>query len=185
MLDSAGVRRTDDPVEQEGVNLTLERIPQADLVLFMVDGSRPFDDEDGMLLALLESCRVIVVINKSDLPAVVQLPPDLAGSQVVGISTRTGQGIDGLRGAIHDAFLRGTAIDSREYVVLSRARHRDSLEKADSALTRFSASLGSDAPLELLAWEIREALAAVGEVTGETTPDEVLDLIFTRFCIGK
>ncbi len=185
MLDTAGVRLTDDPIEQEGVNLTLERIPQADLVLFMVDGARPFDDEDGMLLAVLGSCTVIVVKNKSDLPAVAQLPPDLAGRQVVSISTRTGQGIDDLRAMIHDAFLRGTATDSREYVALSRARHRDSLGKALNALARFSASLGSGAALELLAWEIREALAAVGEVTGETTPDEVLDLIFMKFCIGK
>jgi tRNA modification GTPase len=185
MLDTAGVRLTDDPVEQEGVNLTLERIPQADLVLFMVDGARPFDDEDGMLLAVLGRCRVIVVKNKCDLPVVAQLPPDLAGSQVVSISTRTGQGIDDLRGVIHDTFLRGTATDSREYVALSRARHRDSLEKADNALARFRESLGSGAALELLAWEIREALTAVGEITGETTPDEVLDLVFSRFCIGK
>jgi tRNA modification GTPase len=185
MLDTAGVRLTDDPVEQEGVNLTLERIPLADLVLFMVDGARPFDDEDGMLLAVLGSCRFIVVKSKSDLPVVAQLPPDLDGCQVVSISTRTGQGIDDLRAVIHDAFLSGTAIDSREFVALSRARHRDSLEKADTALARFRACLVSGAALELLAWEIREALAAVGEVTGETTPDEVLDLIFSKFCIGK
>ena len=112
-------------------------------------------------------------------------PPNLAGSQVVSISTRTGQGIDDLRAMIHDAFLSGTATDSREYVALSRARHRDSLEKANNVLSRFSASLGAGAALELLAWEVREALAAVGEVTGETTPDEVLDLIFSKFCIGK
>jgi len=185
MLDTAGVRRTFDPVEQEGVNLTLERIPQADLVLFMVDGSRPFDDEDGMILAVLGSSRVIVVKNKIDLPDAVQLPHELAGRQVVNISIKSELGIDELRAAIHDAFLHGAAVDGREFVALSRARHRDALEKAQTVLSRFKESLASGAALELLAWEVREALHAVGDVTGETTPDEVLDLIFARFCIGK
>ena len=185
LLDTAGVRLSDDPVEQEGVNLTLERIPQADLVLFMVDGSRPFDAEDRLLLEPIASCRVIVVRSKGDLPVTAQLPEELAGRAVVTISTRTGQGIDDLRSAIHDAFLSGTAVDGREYVALSQARHRDALEKASLALDRFNASLADGAALELLAWELREALHALGQVTGETTPDEVLDIIFSRFCVGK
>jgi tRNA modification GTPase len=185
MLDTAGVRRTSDPVEQEGVNLTLERIPRADLVLFMVDASRPFDGEDAMLLDVLVSCRLIVVKNKIDLADIARLPTVLSGREAVSISTRTGQGIDLLRTAIHDAFLRGAATDGREYVALSQARHRDALAKAHAALSRFSASLAAGAALELLAWEIREALHAIGEVTGEATPDEVLDLIFSQFCIGK
>jgi tRNA modification GTPase len=185
LLDTAGVRRTDDPVEQEGVNLTLERIPQADLVLFMVDGSRPFDAEDELLLSTLTSCRVIVIRNKIDLPASARLPDELGGWTTVEISARSGQGIDALKTAIRDAFLGGAAIDSREYVALSQARHRDALDKAKSALARFRGAIYAGAPLELLACEIREALHAVGLVTGETTPDELLDLIFSRFCIGK
>lgn len=185
MLDTAGVRRTDDIVEQEGVRLTLERIPQADLVLFMVDGARPFDDEDRMILTALGSCRVIVVRNKSDLPPVVQLPEELAGYESVSISTLNGEGVDRLRAMIRDAFLHGRAVDGREFVALSQARHRDALTKAKDSLGGFSESLASGAGLELLALELREALQAVGEVTGETTPDDVLDLIFSRFCIGK
>ncbi len=185
MLDTAGVRLTSDPVEQEGVNLTLERIPRADLVLFMVDGSRPFDDEDGMLLTVLGSCRVIVVKSKSDLPEAAQLTGEVAAWQTVSVSTRTGEGIDHLRTAIHDAFLSGAATDGREYVALSQARHRNAVAKAREALDRLEESLAGGAALELLAWEVREALHAVGEVTGETTPDAVLDLIFSRFCIGK
>ena len=185
MLDTAGVRKTDDAVEQEGVNLTLERIPQADLVLFMVDGSRPFDDEDRMILAVLGSCRVIVVQNKSDLPALIEFPGELADLEKVAISTLTGEGIDRLRTMIRDAFLHGRSVDGREFVALSQARHRDALAKAKTSLERFTESCTSGSDLELLAWELREALHAVGEVTGETTPDEVLDLIFSRFCVGK
>jgi tRNA modification GTPase len=185
MLDTAGVRKTDDVVEQEGVRITLERIPQADLVLFMVDGSRSFDDEDRMILAALGSCRVIVVRNKSDLPAVIELPGELAALEMVAISTLAGEGIDLLRAMIRDAFLHGRAVDGREFVALSQARHRDALAKAKTSLGRFAENFSSGADLELLAWELRETLHAVGEVTGETTPDEVLDLIFSRFCVGK
>ncbi len=185
MLDTAGVRKTDDVVEQEGVRITLERIPQADLVLFMVDSSRPFDDEDRMILAALGSCRVIVVRNKSDLTALIELPAELAAFEQVAISTLAGEGIDQLRAMIRDAFLHGRAVDGREFVALSQARHRDALVKAKASLERFTESFTSGADLELLAWELREALHAVGEVTGETTPDDILDLIFSRFCIGK
>jgi tRNA modification GTPase len=185
MLDTAGVRKTDDIVELEGVRITMERIPQADLVLFMVDGARPFDDEDRMILAALESCRVIVVRNKSDLPAVIELPCELAEVETVAISTLAGEGIDQLRAMIRDTFLHGRAVDGREFVALSQARHRDALAKAKTSLDRFAESFTSGADLELLAWELREALHAVGEVTGETTPDDILDLIFSRFCVGK
>ncbi|HEY6872094.1 MAG TPA: tRNA uridine-5-carboxymethylaminomethyl(34) synthesis GTPase MnmE [Geobacteraceae bacterium] len=185
MLDTAGVRETTDLVEQEGVRLTLERIPRADLVLFMVDAARPFDGEDRMILAALGASRVIVVRNKSDLPPLIELPGELAGFETVAVSTLTGEGIDLLRAAIRDAFLHGRAVDGREFVALSQARHRDALVKAKAALDRFRESLAAGAELEILAWDLREALDAVGEVTGETTPDEVLDLIFSRFCIGK
>lgn len=185
MLDTAGVRKTEDVVEQEGVRLTLERIPLADLVLFMVDGARPFDDEDRMILDALGASQTILVVNKSDLPAVIDLPDSLAGRETVAISTLTGEGIERLREAIRDTFLHGRAVDGREFVALSHARHRDALVRAEGLLARFLGSLDSGTDLELLACELRDVLDAVGEVTGETTPDEVLDLIFSRFCIGK
>jgi tRNA modification GTPase len=185
MLDTAGVRETDDPVEREGVNLTLERIPRADLVLFMVDGSRPYDVEDQMIEGVLGGSRVIVVRNKIDLPCHCRLPDTLANRVEVAISTRTGAGIEMLQSAIHDSFLRGVATDGREYVALSRARHRDALARGKGALDDFHASLAAGASLELLAWELREAVQAIGEVTGENAPEELLDLIFSQFCIGK
>jgi tRNA modification GTPase len=185
MLDTAGVRETNDPVEQEGVNLTLERIPRADLVLFMIDGSRPYDLEDLMIERLLGNSRVIVVRNKIDLPVQAELPNALSQHVVVHISTRTGEGIEQLRSSIHDTFLNGTARDRRDYVALSRARHRDALAKGQAALDRFHLGIAAGSPLELLASDLREALRAVGEVTGESAPDELLDLIFSQFCIGK
>ncbi|KAF0218395.1 MAG: tRNA modification [Geobacteraceae bacterium] len=185
MLDTAGIRATEDVVEREGVKLTLEKISQADLVLFLVDASRPFDEEDRLILRELSDSRYVVVMNKGDLPERIALPAEIEGRPVIRISTLTGTGIDELRDAIHDAFLHGNATDSREYVAISRARHRDALEKAKKHLAGFNGNLSAGFILELLAVDLRDALHAVGEVTGETTPDDVLDLIFSRFCIGK
>jgi tRNA modification GTPase len=185
MLDTAGIRETEDIVEQEGVRRTLEKIPQADLILFVLDGSRPFDDNDQMILDALTGRRSIVVVNKSDLPGLLRLPVELDGANIVGISTATGTGIDDLRVAIFDTFIHGRAIDSREYVALSQARHRDALEKARRRIDVFLDNLAGGQELEILAVDLRDALEAVGEVTGETTPDDILDMIFQRFCIGK
>jgi len=86
---------------------------------------------------------------------------------------------------IHDAFLRDGAVDSREYVAISQARQRDALVKCQRTLDVFQANLVAGETAELLAIDLRDALRALGEVTGETTPDDILDLIFQRFCIGK
>ncbi|HEY5973629.1 MAG TPA: tRNA uridine-5-carboxymethylaminomethyl(34) synthesis GTPase MnmE [Geobacteraceae bacterium] len=185
LLDTAGIREADDEVEQEGVRLTLERLPRADLVIFLLDGSRPFDDDDRQVLAALSNLPRLVVVNKADLSQQLILPAELKEPAPMTIATATGAGLDVLKQAIHDTFLHGRAVDSREFVAISQARHRDALVKALAALDRFVAALELASPPELLSVELREALAAVGEVTGETTADDVLDLIFNRFCIGK
>ncbi|HBA89604.1 MAG TPA: tRNA uridine-5-carboxymethylaminomethyl(34) synthesis GTPase MnmE [Geobacter sp.] len=184
LLDTAGIRESQDQVEQEGVRLSLDRIPKADLVLFVVDGSAPFGDDDGAILQAIGSKSCLVVKNKSDLAGGLQLPSACA-APVVAISTLTGDGIPELRDAISNAFMHGAAIDSREFVAVSKARHRDALLKAKVALESFVANLHAGVNMELLPVDLREALDAVGEVTGETTADDVLDRIFSSFCIGK
>jgi tRNA modification GTPase len=184
LLDTAGIRESEDQVEQEGVRLTLDRIPKADLVLFVVDGSRPFAEEDRAILDAIGSKTFLVIRNKSDLPQISELPVDLAAPSVA-ISTVTGSGITELRNAISNAFMHGKAIDGREFVAVSKARHRDALLKARQSLERFVENLHAGLNMELLPIDLRDALDAVGEVTGETTADDVLDRIFSSFCIGK
>ena len=185
LLDTAGIRETADAIEREGVRLALERVTQADLVLFMLDASRPLDSDDRLIAEELAGREFLLVLNKSDRPEILELPDTLAAHQTVRISTLTGSGVETLHQAVFDYFLHGRAVDSREYVALSNARQRDALQKCGDILQRFAANLAAGYDLELLAVDLREALQAVGEVTGETTPDEVLDLIFQRFCIGK
>jgi tRNA modification GTPase len=185
LLDTAGIRESGDEVEQEGMRMTLERLPQADLVLFVLDGSRSFDEDDARIAQEIAGACTLAVVNKSDLPHCLAMPDALTALPMVAISARAGTGLEVLRTAIFNEFVQGTAIDSREYVAISQARHRSSLEQCREQLGAVLASLRTGIGLELVAVDLRSALHALGEVTGETTPDEVLDLIFSRFCIGK
>lgn len=184
LLDTAGIRHTDDLVEQEGINRAMEKIPQADLVLFVLDASRPFSIEDQLILDALSGRNCMAVVNKADLPCQLILPQDVSFKLYTRISANSGAGVDDLKRSVRRYFLHGKNLDSREFVAISRARHRDALLSAQESLKRFSA-LMSDHSLELLAIDLRDALAAVGSVTGQTTTDDVLDLVFSSFCIGK
>jgi tRNA modification GTPase len=184
LLDTAGIRNTDDLVEQEGINRALGKVSQADLVLAVFDSSKEFSQEDRMLLDALVGCRIIAVFNKKDLQQKLVLPENSCFVASVDISALSGDGIDLLKQKVCSQFLHTNISDSREYVALSRARHRDALVSADEHLQQFSEGL-QDRNLELLALDLRGALQSVGAVTGQTATDEVLDLIFSSFCIGK
>jgi tRNA modification GTPase len=183
-LDTAGIRHTDDLVEQEGINRALEKVTQADLILAVFDGSHSYSEEDEMLLVALAGRKILAVINKTDLPPLLDLPAENRFLATVRITARTGDGIDLLKNTICRQFLNSAVSDSREFISLSRARHRDALLSAENYVQQFSASL-QERNLELLALDLRSALDAVGAVTGHTATDEVLDLIFSSFCIGK
>jgi tRNA modification GTPase len=184
LLDTAGIRDTDDLVELEGIGRALAKIPLADLVLAVFDASREFSREDQLILDALVDSRTIAVLNKSDLPRRFVLPDVDRFAAVVMIAALPGEGIDLLKQTVCKQFLHSSAQDSREFVALSRARHRDALVSAEQCLRQFSCAL-RDRNLELLALDLRGALQAVGSVTGQTATEEVLDLIFSSFCIGK
>lgn len=185
LLDTAGIRDSGDEIEQEGMKLTMEKIPLADLILFVVDLSREFDNEDKLIYGSILSKPYLVVANKTDLAEVLRLPEQLDGSSLIRISARDGDGIESLREAIYSRFIQGEALDGRDFTALSQARHADALTKAKTSLSSFLHNFAAEMPLEIVALDLRDALRALGEVTGETTPDDILDQIFTRFCIGK
>ncbi len=185
LLDTAGIRDTGDEIEQEGMKLTMEKIPLADLILFVVDSSKPFDGEDALIAEAILGCKVLVVSNKVDLRQVINIPEHLASVPVVRISAREGDGIEDLREAIFSRFIHGDSLDGRDFTALSQARHRDALARAQQGLLSFLESFAAGMPLEIVSLELRDALNALGEVTGETTTDDILDQIFARFCIGK
>lgn len=185
LLDTAGIRISEDLIEREGVKLALERIPVADLVLYVLDSSRPFDSDDKLVAESICDSKALIVFNKSDLPALLVLPVDLLSLPTVSVSTSSGEGIDELKRVISESFLHGKCIDSREFTLLTRARHRDALQGVSLILGSLYRAPEKLSHGELIALDLREALDLLGQVTGETTPDDILDLIFSQFCIGK
>jgi len=184
LLDTAGICNTDDLVEQEGINRALEKIQSADLVLFVFDLSRPFSEEDQLILDAISGSRVIAVLNKSDLSRELVFPDEFCFDLQFQIAAHFGTGVEELKRAVRRCFLHSMNIDRREFLALSRVRHRDVLVSADGLLRRSLANL-DDSNLELLAIDLRDALDAVGAITGQTATDDVLDIIFSSFCIGK
>lgn len=181
LLDTAGIRHTNDEIEQEGIYRALDKIPLADLVLFVVDSSRPFDDEDQLIQNALSCSKVIYVANKCDLPQVLVLPD----TRQAHISASNGDGIDQLKALIRETFLHVSDLDNREFIAISHVRHRDALCSALTAINRFESNFDVDSGLELLAVDLRDALSGLAAVTGESTNEDLLDVIFSSFCIGK
>ena len=185
LVDAAGVRDTLDLVEQEGVRRAREKALSADLVLMVVDGGCPLVDEDFLALELCQPEKTVMVINKSDQAQVCDLELLSGYPHRVSVSAKHGLGLPELRAALVERLGCDATLAGDEGVVITERRHRDALLQAISALDAVVASVDALAPLECLAMELREALAALGQITGETTPDEILDKIFSQFCIGK
>ncbi len=184
VIDTAGIRESEDPVEVEGVRRTLDKIRGADLVLVVVDGSQPRGADD---LKSLEACSgkaVLLVVNKADLGT---LPLDLPwrGLPAVIVSSRTGAGLDELCSRIVEIVAGPQGMDAEGGVLVSDRRHREALVRCQRGLEAFLEGVTLFRDAELLAFELREALSALGEITGETTPEEILGIIFSRFCVGK
>ncbi len=185
LVDAAGVRDTDDPVEQEGVRRAREKATAADLVLMVVDGSSPLTDQDMLALELCKPDKTLVVVNKSDQAQNCELESLVDFPCRVAVSAKYNLGLDELSAAILEILKSDAASSGNEGVVVTERRHRDALLLARDALKQLVSSAGESAPLECLAMDLREALSALGLITGETTPDEILDQIFSQFCVGK
>jgi tRNA modification GTPase len=188
LSDTAGLRPARDRLEELGIQRTRERLAQADLVLYLVDGSEPFSPEDQAALQELRGRRGLAVINKADLPPALDATglTEVTSFPVMGISARSGEGIEALKQAIVDLALGGDLRPSGEMV--TQARHHQLLESCLDSLSRARALLAADrrAPAwELVALELQDAVRELGEITGQEVGDEVLERIFGEFCLGK
>lgn len=186
IIDTAGIRETHDVVEQEGVRRSLMALEKADLALVVLDSTQPLHPGDMEILERVRGSRAIVVLNKMDCGPVLsaeEVSPLCGDKPAIHLSATTGDGLDALKLEMVRRVFGGTG--PRESGVLTRARHKDALEKALDALAAFIRSLETGMSGEFLAVDLRSALDAVGEISGDTTPDDILDIIFREFCIGK
>ena len=185
LIDAAGVRDTEDPVEIEGVKRARDKASSADLVLLVIDGSVALNDEDRLALELCHPEKTLIVINKSDQAQQCDTAGLAGFEHRVAVSAKYNQGLAELGEAIVRHLAEDSSLAGNEGVIITERRHRDALLNGIVALDRLFASTVSAAPRECLAMDLREALGALGRITGETTPDEILEQIFSRFCIGK
>ena len=182
LSDTAGIEETTDPVEQEGIVRSLDRADEADLLLGVFDSSQPFQKEDERVLRLLAGRANLIVLNKCDLEHKLETNPFL-GQRCVTVSARTGEGLTALEEAMAEVAEITPAVS--ENLLLTRPRQVGALQATARALKRVLTGLSRQITADCLAVELETALWHLGELTGETTPEDVVSEIFRRFCVGK
>lgn len=186
LTDTAGVRSSTDEVETLGVERTRRAIADADLVIVLFDGSQPLNQEDREVLKEVENSTYLIGFNKSDLGIFESNGLETLENRpisMLNVSAKTGAGLDALRAAILEPF---TEFDTNDTgLLITDARHFDILQRTQTALRGSLELLEQRASEELILVGLYDVLRFVGEITGETTPDDVLSQIFATFCIGK
>jgi tRNA modification GTPase len=184
--DTAGFREPGDAIEEEGLARVRRRLPEADIILWVMDACAPPTPDDEEVARAVAGRKTVAVLNKADLvsareAAAARFAP-LAGDALF-VSALTGEGTDALKNRLHEVFTSGLRRGAA--LVVTNARHADGLAGAAQALARACACIRDDEPAELAAFELRDALFRLDELTGEAAPADLLDEIFGRFCIGK
>jgi len=183
LVDTAGLRDTQDEIEAEGVRRSREALGRAEIVLHVLDTSAPMTSVDEECLAELSTKPRILVLNKSDLPRRLGFDP-APGVRAVEVSCVTGAGVELLKDALQELVWAGRA-PSGMFEVAINARHQEALSRAREAALHAVTALRSAEPSDLIAVDLHAAVNAVGEVVGKTTTEDLLDSIFSQFCIGK
>lgn len=188
LVDTAGIRMHEDPVEALGIERARQKLEAADLVLFIVDAAAGVTERDQELYQSFCGKAHLVVVNKCDLVAAEQLEmlaSTFPTAVCVPISAKHHQGLERLLAALFQAIVAGKGQVSDQITCAPNTRHRAVLLRTLEACHRFEQALTAGAPVDLLAVEVQTALDCLGDITGLTTPEEVLDAVFSQFCIGK
>lgn len=186
VMDTAGIRHTQDIVEQIGVNRAREQAESADLILYVVDSSCILDESDREILDLLKNRKAIVLLNKSDLTSVVteNMIRDQTQHPIVTMSAKSGQGLKELEEIIKKLFFQGS-ISFDDELVITNVRHKTALEKARKSLLMVRDSIYTGMPEDLYTIDLMEAYISLGSVLGEDIGEDLIQEIFSHFCIGK
>lgn len=188
LVDTAGIRMQADPVEAMGIERARQKLREADLVLFLVDALAGLGAYDRELYHSVRDKKHLIVINKQDLVTATQLKNlagEFPGEKVITISAKEQLGFDDLLKAVYEAIIGEGGGLYEQMTCAPNTRHRSILRKTLAACRQFEQAMEAGASVDLLAVEIQSALDYLGDITGLTTPEDVLDTVFSRFCIGK
>lgn len=186
LVDTAGIRKTDDYVESIGVEKAKKYAQDADLVIFVIDSSRPLDKNDDDIISLIQNKNVIVLLNKSDMEQVVK-PEDLKNLNkfsMVSISAKNETGLDKLEHAIKDMFFNGE-ISFNEEIYITNVRHKTLLQEALDSLHMVKDGINQGMSEDFLTIDLMTAYEKLGMIIGEEVEDDLADRIFSKFCMGK
>ncbi|WP_094550021.1 tRNA uridine-5-carboxymethylaminomethyl(34) synthesis GTPase MnmE [Petroclostridium xylanilyticum] len=187
VVDTAGIRETDDIVERIGVEKSKEFINKADLIILILDGSEELNENDKNIIKLVLDKKVIVLINKVDLETKIEynyIQDFFKEHPIINISVKTGTGLEDLENTIKDMFFGGK-ISIKEDVIVTNVRHKDSLIKARQSLNEAINAIEIGMPVDMVSIDIKNAIESLGEIVGLTVSEEIVDQIFREFCLGK
>ena len=186
IIDTAGIRETEDVVEKIGVEKARQMAEKADLILYVVDSSQPLDENDQEIMELLKGRKSIVIYNKTDLASAVDMGSlrEKTGSQVIPVSVVEETGIEDLEKAIREMFFQGE-ISFDDEVYITNARHKTALEEAEKSLEMVTESIEAGMPEDFFSIDLMGAYEALGRILGESLGEDLVNEIFSKFCVGK
>ena len=186
IIDTAGIRNTDDKVDQIGVNKAKEIAEGADLIIYVVDGSKDIDENDKEILEIIKNKKVIVLLNKTDIDRVVDIEQlnEIPKEDIIEFSAKAGLGMDELEEKIKDMFYSGE-ITFNDQVYITNARHKEALENSYNSLLKVKESVDAGMPEDFYSIDLMDAYEQLGLIIGESVEDDLVNEIFSKFCMGK
>lgn len=186
IIDTAGIRETQDKIEQIGINKTKEYINNADLILFILDSTKSLEKEDYDIFDIINDKKAIILINKSDVNNKINMQEvtNIFKHSVINISVKTGYGMDIFEKKVKDMFFQGD-INFNQDVYITNIRHKDALKRTIDSLNNVVNTLEMGLPEDCLAIDLKTAYEALGEIIGDSINEKIVDQIFKQFCLGK
>lgn len=186
LVDTAGIRETEDVVERIGVDRAKNMVNEADLVLYVVDSSSVLDENDEEIISFLKDQNVIVLLNKSDLPSAVnsEMIQEKLSKPVISVSAREETGIEEFADLLEKMFLEGR-VSFNDEVYLTNARQKNAMEEAKRSFERVKESIEAGMPEDFFSIDLMAAYDSLGQILGESVGEDLVNEIFSKFCMGK
>ncbi|KXL54157.1 tRNA modification GTPase MnmE [Anaerotignum neopropionicum] len=187
IVDTAGIRETGDLVEKMGVEKSKAHAEKADLILMMLDSSRPLEAEDREILSFIQGKKTLVLLNKTDLTQALsmeELEKYIPKEQLLSVSIKENRGFEELINGLKELFFHGEGVKAEDGL-LGNTRHKNALFRAKEAMEQCLITIRTRMPEDFISLDLQDANRALGEITGDVADEEIIDRIFTKFCLGK
>jgi len=185
IIDTAGIRYTDDVVEKIGVQKAIDKIDESDLIILIFDASKELEKDDEIIIENIGSKKAIYLMNKTDLDTKIDLSKyQEIEKQTIKISLLKNEGLEEIESKVKEEFLSGN-IDTNNDLIVTNTRHKNLLKKADKSIVELLESIEAGLTLECLEVDINDTIHHLGKITGSTVSESVIEKIFANFCIGK